>query len=133
MSYVVPVKSKVKISQNFVAFSRYLNFVFLRIIYLERCWDSTINEEIDGWIENHKHSCKIIQSVKWDCWQISHFIFHTFNYEIGIDNFDNCGYKSWKIEHCKASNNADGHVCCPNFFWVPFIFWAISLKIWKKK
>ena len=26
LSYVVPVKSKVKISQNFVAFSEYLNF-----------------------------------------------------------------------------------------------------------
>ena len=25
-SYVVPVKSKVKISQNFVAFSKYMNF-----------------------------------------------------------------------------------------------------------
>ena len=47
---------------------------------------------------------------------ISHFLFHTFNYEIGIDNFDDCGYKSWKIEHCKASNNADGHVGCPDFF-----------------
>jgi hypothetical protein len=27
-SYVVPVKSKVKISQNFVAFSEYMNFKF---------------------------------------------------------------------------------------------------------
>ena len=26
-SYVVPVKSKVKISQNFVAFSEYMNFI----------------------------------------------------------------------------------------------------------
>ena len=26
MSYVVPVKSKTKISQNFVAFSEYMNF-----------------------------------------------------------------------------------------------------------
>ena len=26
LSYVVPVKSKVKISQNFVAFSEYMNF-----------------------------------------------------------------------------------------------------------
>ena len=26
LSYVVPVKSKVKISQNFVAFSKYMNF-----------------------------------------------------------------------------------------------------------
>ena len=29
LSHVVPVKSKVKISQNFVAFSQYKNFVFL--------------------------------------------------------------------------------------------------------
>ena len=28
LSYVVPVKSKVKISQNFVAFSEYMNFIF---------------------------------------------------------------------------------------------------------
>jgi hypothetical protein len=27
MSYVVPVKSKVEISQNFVAFSEYMNFI----------------------------------------------------------------------------------------------------------
>ena len=31
MSYVVPVKSKVKISQNFVAFSEYMNF---NVMYL---------------------------------------------------------------------------------------------------
>ena len=30
-SYVVPVKSKVKISQNFVAFSEYMNFTKLII------------------------------------------------------------------------------------------------------
>ena len=28
LSYVVPVKSKVKILQNFVAFSEYINFTF---------------------------------------------------------------------------------------------------------
>ena len=28
MSYVVPVKSKVKNSQNFVAFSEYMNFTY---------------------------------------------------------------------------------------------------------
>ena len=28
LSYVVPVKSKVKISQNFVAFSEYMNFIY---------------------------------------------------------------------------------------------------------
>ena len=30
LSYVVPVKSKVKISQNFVAFSEYMNFTSLK-------------------------------------------------------------------------------------------------------
>ena len=36
VSYVVPVKSKVKISQNFVAFSEYLNFIdiVLKIIII---------------------------------------------------------------------------------------------------
>ena len=29
LSYVVPVKSKVEISQNFVAFSEYMNFTFI--------------------------------------------------------------------------------------------------------
>ena len=29
LSYIVPVKSKVKISQNFVAFSEYMNFIKL--------------------------------------------------------------------------------------------------------
>ena len=28
LSYVVPVKSKVEISQNFVAFSEYMNFMY---------------------------------------------------------------------------------------------------------
>ena len=31
LSYVVPVKSKVEISQNFVAFSEYMNFITLTI------------------------------------------------------------------------------------------------------
>ena len=30
LSYVVPVKSKVEISQNFVAFSEYMNFTYVR-------------------------------------------------------------------------------------------------------
>ena len=30
-SYVVPVKSKVEISQNFVVFSEYMNFTFLYV------------------------------------------------------------------------------------------------------
>ena len=30
LSYVVPVKSKVKISQNFVAFSEYMNFIITK-------------------------------------------------------------------------------------------------------
>ena len=32
LSYVVPVKSKVEISQNFVAFSEYMNFKLHRIL-----------------------------------------------------------------------------------------------------
>ena len=31
LSYVVPVKCKVKISQNFVAFSEYMNFIIFNI------------------------------------------------------------------------------------------------------
>ena len=34
LSYVVPVKSKVKISQNFVAISEYMNFTKIFIYYL---------------------------------------------------------------------------------------------------
>ena len=33
LSYVVPVKSKVKISQNFVAFSEYMNFTIADVLY----------------------------------------------------------------------------------------------------
>ena len=33
LSYVVQVKSKVKISQNFVAFSEYMNFIYNEIIW----------------------------------------------------------------------------------------------------
>ena len=31
LSYLVPVKSKVKILQNFVAFSEYMNFMYLEV------------------------------------------------------------------------------------------------------
>ena len=34
LSYVVPVKSTVEISQNFVAFSEYMNFTYLESRYL---------------------------------------------------------------------------------------------------
>ena len=34
LSYVVPVKSKVKISQNFLAFSEYMSFIFKETIIL---------------------------------------------------------------------------------------------------
>ena len=44
LSYVVPVKSKVKISQNFVAFSEYMNFISL-LIGDEFCYT---NMEIKG-------------------------------------------------------------------------------------
>ena len=36
LSYVVLVKSKVKISQNFVAFSEYMNFIFLFIVIMRK-------------------------------------------------------------------------------------------------
>ena len=44
LSYIVPVKSKVKISQNFVAFSEYMNFkyatqiLFLTYLYTTDSW-----------------------------------------------------------------------------------------------
>ena len=44
LSYVVPVKSKVKISQNFVAISEYMNFIYLSnliIIYNSRLVELT--------------------------------------------------------------------------------------------
>ena len=34
LSYVVPVKSTVEISQNFVAFSEYMNFTSSRIVFV---------------------------------------------------------------------------------------------------
>ena len=33
LSYVVPVKSKVEVSQNFVAFSEYMNIAILKLVY----------------------------------------------------------------------------------------------------
>ena len=36
LSYVVPVKSKVEIPQNFVAFSEYMNFKLTRLNYGSR-------------------------------------------------------------------------------------------------
>ena len=38
LSYVVPVKSKVKISQNFVAFSEYMNFNIQQLFYWPIKW-----------------------------------------------------------------------------------------------
>ena len=38
LSYVVPVKSKVKISQNFVAFSEYMNFMYSKFEFGETIW-----------------------------------------------------------------------------------------------
>ena len=35
LSYVVPVKSKVKISQDFVAFSEYMNFMYKKVPFLD--------------------------------------------------------------------------------------------------
>ena len=36
LSFVVPVKSKVKISQNFVAFSEYMNFIKIEFFFFSR-------------------------------------------------------------------------------------------------
>ena len=38
LSYVVPVKSKMDISQNFVAFSEYMNFKLLCILIQKIYW-----------------------------------------------------------------------------------------------
>ena len=51
LSYVVPVKSRVKISQNFVAFSEYMNFNFTIILsYAEKYegWDGDGHETVEG-------------------------------------------------------------------------------------
>ena len=40
LSYAVPVKSKVKISQSFVAFSEYINFTYVGLT--KTCGDFTI-------------------------------------------------------------------------------------------
>ena len=62
LSYVVPVKSKVKISQNFVAFSEYINFkkrrIFVKVCGLLRIYELYINIwnklSIDGYMTNTK-------------------------------------------------------------------------------
>ena len=41
LSYVVPVKSKVKISQNIVAFSEYMNFNYI-ILSMHRNWSQSL-------------------------------------------------------------------------------------------
>jgi hypothetical protein len=43
LSYVVPVKNKVKISQNFVAFSEYMNFTYRKNNNLEKCPGMSLN------------------------------------------------------------------------------------------
>ena len=46
LAYVVPVKKKVKISQNFVAFSEYMNFSYVRKIYI--IWDLARSAKFSG-------------------------------------------------------------------------------------
>ena len=51
--YVVPVKSKVNISQNFVAFSEYMNFMneSIRYMYCKKYWEN-------HWIGSYRHRLK---------------------------------------------------------------------------
>ena len=42
LSYVVPVKSKVKISQNFKAFSEYMNFSKILLCRTKFCLDASL-------------------------------------------------------------------------------------------
>ena len=44
LSYVVPVKSKMKISQNFVAFSEYVNFKYkIKVSYLRVVFPNAVH------------------------------------------------------------------------------------------
>ena len=45
LSYLVPVKSKVKISQNFVAFSEYTNFIKGQLISKQKCRAETSSKK----------------------------------------------------------------------------------------
>ena len=57
--YVVPVKSKVEISQNFVAFSEYMNFIFSKT-------KSNVNQVVSfHW--NMKFDSETILPHRMDC------------------------------------------------------------------
>ena len=59
LSYVVTVKSTVEISQNFVAFSEYMNFTFLRMLELKlQC---VLNYYAQGWLS----AFNIIMYISW--------------------------------------------------------------------
>ena len=68
MSYIVPVKSKVKISQTFVAFSEYMNFKApspaLKVIVLIDYKNSYLKKELGvyGLVE-HKLCCLCRQAI----------------------------------------------------------------------
>ena len=51
LSYVVPVKSKVKILQNFVAFSEYMNFTKIVLTYCENADNLQKFWETPTWID----------------------------------------------------------------------------------
>ena len=48
LSYVVPVKSKVEILQNFVTFSEYMNFTFLNSTYMYQLRKSSSKHNLSG-------------------------------------------------------------------------------------
>ena len=56
LSYVVPVKSKGKISQNFVAFSEYMNFKNVEN-------PATLRKQNDQCVKNHEHETMQIGKV----------------------------------------------------------------------
>ena len=49
LSYVVPVKSKVEISQNFVASSEYMNFISIQFLHTYIHWNSFTHNIYMGW------------------------------------------------------------------------------------
>ena len=60
LSYVVPVKSKVEISQNFVAFSEYMNFIFHFLKMKKRCYNvmkKCAGSGHSGFLEHKSYSC----------------------------------------------------------------------------
>ena len=62
LSYVVPVKSKVKISQNFVAFSEYMNFIWMiPYTYQQNIW-AMRGGYVSANVSNYRTRAKITRS-----------------------------------------------------------------------